>query len=242
VVCAQMASVRVASLVALTVLLCAYTASASPVGAAKVKVGAFIEGLCPDCRNYITYQLYPAWTNDELQPIMTLDLVPYGNAREKQIPNGWAFTCQHGPDECYVNVVETCAISQYPNISQHFSFINCLETVNSLSGTGFGDDPISRIQPCALDNNIDYDNLINCANGTTGNNLEHAMAQKTDKLSPSHQYVPWITINGIHSTDAENDIISAVCAAYTGTKPPACQSPRIAKLGPSYSCKNEFVN
>lgn len=47
-------------------------------------------------------------------------------------------------------------------------------------------------------------------------------AVKTESLSPAHTYVPWIVVNGKHSTSSENAIISNmvryVCSIYTGSE------------------------
>lgn len=45
----------------------------------RVSLALYYESLCPDCRYFITQQLFPTWTM--LKDIMSLTLVPYGNAK-----------------------------------------------------------------------------------------------------------------------------------------------------------------
>ncbi len=49
----------------------------------------------------------------------------------------------------------------------------------------------------------------------------HNIAVATEKLSPSHQYVPWIVMDGKHTEDIENqamaDLTALVCDAYKVT-------------------------
>lgn len=46
------------------------------------------------------------------------------------------------------------------------------------------------------------------------------MAVATEKLVPAHTYVPWIVVNGGHSSSYENAIVNNmvkfVCSIYTG--------------------------
>ncbi len=47
------------------------------------------------------------------------------------------------------------------------------------------------------------------------------MAAKTESLSPTHTYVPWVTVNGEHNVADENaimsDMVHFVCTHYKGT-------------------------
>lgn len=47
-------------------------------------------------------------------------------------------------------------------------------------------------------------------------------AVQTDNLNPPHGYVPWVVVNGKHSTTAENSILNNmvkyVCSIYTGSE------------------------
>ncbi len=65
----------------------------------------------------------------QVLPIMNLTLVPYGNAKElfRNETKLWQFTCQHGVDECWGNLFQSCLINYFPNVNQHFPFIQCME-------------------------------------------------------------------------------------------------------------------
>lgn len=45
----------------------------------KVDVVLYQESLCPDCRRYMSLMLFPTWIM--LNDIMSLTVVPYGNAK-----------------------------------------------------------------------------------------------------------------------------------------------------------------
>eukprot|EP00731_Ephydatia_muelleri_P030111 Em0021g634a len=79
-------------------------------------------------------------------------------------------------------------------------------------------------QSCALRLSMQWALMDACYTGDLGHELELMYANETDSLNPPHQYTPWVTINGKHSTEAEGgDLIKAICDAYKGPdKPDAC--------------------
>ncbi|XP_022333354.2 gamma-interferon-inducible lysosomal thiol reductase-like [Crassostrea virginica] len=191
----------------------------SKAKADKVKLTLYFESLCPDCKNFFRTQLTKTYTN--LVDIMDLTLVPYGNAREEKDASGkWKFTCQHGENECVGNLIETCAIHLLKNISIYFPFISCIE--HDQFGT-----PQYSAQKCAKQLGIDLKPIMDCSTSSLGNSLEHQMAQQTDALNPPHKYVPWVTLNGVHTEEiekkAESDLTALICDTYKGSpKPSAC--------------------
>ncbi|KAH7986568.1 hypothetical protein HPB49_025904 [Dermacentor silvarum] len=71
----------------------------------KVSVEVFYETYCPDSRNFVLEQLNSTYA--ELPNIVQLQLVPYGKASRRELPNKWySFDCQHGDKECYGNLLQ----------------------------------------------------------------------------------------------------------------------------------------
>jgi hypothetical protein len=46
--------------------------------------------------------------------------------------------------------------------------------------------------------------------------------------TPKHEYTAWIIVNHVHLVDA-NALLSTICAAYTGPKPPSCEQHQLSK-------------
>ena len=65
----------------------------------------YYETLCPDCRQFMTTELYKAYQS--VLDIVNITVVPYGNARETYDSTNqtYQFVCQHGPEECLGNLI-----------------------------------------------------------------------------------------------------------------------------------------
>ncbi|KAI3911522.1 hypothetical protein MKW98_010409 [Papaver atlanticum] len=75
--------------------------------ALKVSLSLYYQTLCFGCSQFIVLELPKIFKNGFID-IVDLNLVPYGNANI--LKNG-TIICQHGPDECFFNTVEACAIN-----------------------------------------------------------------------------------------------------------------------------------
>ncbi|CAF0776034.1 unnamed protein product [Rotaria sp. Silwood1] len=185
-----------------------------------VNLSIYYETLCPDCRQFITTQVWN--TYQAILSIVNISFVPYGNAREVYRPETklYQFYCQHGADECYGNIIHTCVIYLYANTTSHLPFIYCTESKEG--------DVETIAEECAQKTSIDFDKVSACVQSRLGNQLQHAFAVQTDSLQPPHQYVPWVTVNGEHTEEmeqeAEKDLIGLICKTYKGSNPPTeCQ-------------------
>ncbi|XP_028328681.1 gamma-interferon-inducible lysosomal thiol reductase [Gouania willdenowi] len=178
----------------------------------KVQVELYYESLCPGCRLFITGQLFPTWLM--LQDIMEVTLVPYGNAMETFDGKKYIYKCQHGPQECLGNMLETCLLNM--TNAAAFHIINCMESAT---------DVIQAAKSCVslYSPELDFNSLMTCVNGDQGNQLMHQNALKTRALDPPHKSVPWVVVDGVHIDDsALSAFFKLVCDHYKGSPPPAC--------------------
>ncbi|XP_066534109.1 gamma-interferon-inducible lysosomal thiol reductase [Hoplias malabaricus] len=179
-----------------------------------VNVSLFYESLCPGCRQFLVLELIPTFFM--LNDIMNLELVPFGNAQESESHGKYVFTCQHGPDECLGNMLETCMMSK---MKYSLLVVNCMEMAA---------DVLKAAKICAdlYSPDTPWTEIESCVNGDEGNKLMHENAVRTGALQPPHQYVPWITINGEHTEDLQakalDSLFMLVCSLYKGEKPATC--------------------
>lgn len=166
---------------------------------AKIPViDVFIESLCPDSMQFIEGSFKNFYENESHEQLAVVNFYPYGNAKEEFDGKKYEFTCQHGPNECYGNTIETCLLNKIPRKDFHKDLI-CIEGNVPKVGKDF-----QKILNICLSDREDLKNkVLECASSEEGNKLEHEIAQKT----PEHNYVPWVHFNGEHNKEIENKIL-----------------------------------
>ncbi|GKB03968.1 gamma interferon responsive lysosomal thiol reductase family protein, partial [Tanacetum coccineum] len=173
----------------------------------KVKVSLYYESLCPYCSNFIVNQLGKALYEFNLVSIVDLKMVPWGNT---QIASNHSWICQHGPDECSIDIVQACAIDSLPKRDGlSFKFIECIEKLNLEGRHG-------EWRSCIDSLNINPTPIMDCYYSRKGSNvstllfqagkpqwlkpelsrlLELRFADETNHLNPPHRFVPWVLVD-----------------------------------------------
>ncbi|XP_043832245.1 gamma-interferon-inducible lysosomal thiol reductase [Dromiciops gliroides] len=183
--------------------------------APPVSVKLFYETLCPGCRSFLSMMLFPTWLllgND----VMNITLVPFGNAQETSVNGTWTFTCQHGEDECEINMIQTCVLYLLQDdFSSAFVVINCmLSSYNVETSLNLC---LKLYTPF-----LSEDDIMKCAKGPIGNSLMHQNAMMTNHLSPPHTYTPWIVVEEKH-LENPSGLLTMVCQLYQGEMPEVCK-------------------
>ncbi len=79
-------------------------------------------------------------------------------------------------------------------------------------------DVVTVATQCAEKTQLDFSAIDACRNSKLANQLQHRYAVQTENLQPQHQYVPWVTINGVHTEEiereAERDLVKLICRTY----------------------------
>ena len=189
-----------------------------------VKVKILEEALCPGCKQFVTETLTPVY-HKLGATVIDLQVVPFGNARylpSKEDPDKLVLECQHGEAECDANSFEQCvSLMLYPYPQRYLPFLDCLYDKLPI---GHSEKKIDRsiFAGCAKDAALDWKSIAECHDN---DNTARALQQVASALTPDHQYVPWVEINGQHLELKENDdFIKAICQAYqeAGGSNPAC--------------------
>jgi interferon, gamma-inducible protein 30 len=188
-------------------------APASPPPVVVVK--AYTEALCIDCKNFIDHQLVP--TYHKLGPsVMDLHIIPFGNAQLDLKTQ--TVTCQHGDGECDANSWEQCAVEKY-SPKEYITFFGCLETTLPMGRY----DQVDReaFHDCADLAFLDFDALAEKHDNPL---YAYQLQQKYSKLTPPHDHVPWVVVNGKQMDEEQNNLMDVVCQEYAkgGGSHPAC--------------------
>ncbi|XP_077500103.1 gamma-interferon-inducible lysosomal thiol reductase-like isoform X1 [Amblyomma americanum] len=198
----------------------------------KVSVEVFYETYCPDSRNFVLEELNGTYA--ELSDIIQLQLVPYGKASRRELPNKWfTFDCQHGDKECYGNLLQTCVIKYYPEPSQHLPLVVCMFSSKN---------PNRAYDSCARKQGFDIETLQKCVSGKEGNDLQLRFAEWTESVNGKGrlEFVPWIRMNGKDKMyDAFNNFKKTLCEEYKSMIDTLCtgDSPRTQPIELPQACK-----
>ncbi|KAF3330612.1 gamma-interferon-inducible lysosomal thiol reductase-like isoform X2 [Carex littledalei] len=201
-----------------TILLLSFLCfTPSPVSASnKVSVSLYYEALCPYCSDFIVNNLAKIFQNG-LISIVDLSLVPFGNA---VVTSDGSIICQHGKGECLLNAIEACAIRVWPDVQQHFPFIQCVEkSVEAREENGW--------RSCFQATGLSSEPIVNCYNSGYGQQLELQYAKETNSLQPPRQFVPWVLVNGQPLYEDYEKFEHYICKAYNGVLPKVCKGQRL---------------
>ncbi|CAH8339758.1 unnamed protein product [Eruca vesicaria subsp. sativa] len=196
-------------------LLCLVSSSdfsgISKPSSSKVSLDLYYESLCPDCTSFIVNHLTKLF-EDDLISIVDLHLSPWGNS--KLLPDNVTVVCQHGAFECFLDTVEACAIDVWPELSDHFPFIYCVESLVI-------EYKYYTWETCYGKLNLNSKPVADCLSSGHGKELQLQYAAETSALEPPHKYVPWVVVDGQPLYEDYENFISYICKAYKGDKVPA---------------------
>lgn len=187
--------------------------------AQKVPIDVYYESLCPDSQAFITEQLYPTVTGpNNLEKFLKVNLVPYGKSTHKTLGSDVIFTCHHGPNECYGNKIQSCAIKliqvssyqkEHTRESLTLEYINCLMKTTH----NFADD-IYPGAKCGRELKLDNWELIEqCANSTDGSKYLQKNGETTAAFQSPLISVPTIVYNESYDKDFQDEANSNFRAA-----------------------------
>ncbi|XP_074599995.1 gamma-interferon-inducible lysosomal thiol reductase-like [Brevipalpus obovatus] len=202
----------------------------------KLKLGVFYETLCPDSKNFIVKQLWPAYNS--FGSHFDIDLVPFGNANYTSSNGKLNFTCEHGPPECAANMMQACAKDVMPNFDEFFKLVHCMEKdpephetsyqmKRKVTEPGHKENFLSQYScQCGQSKNISLTEVNRCLGDGRGDQQLKKMGDLTKALNPKATSIPWLTLNGAYDsafqTEALVDLKSALCKKFQGTKPTGC--------------------
>ena len=135
-------------------LAISFAAAAVARAADPVNVLLCIEAYCPGCQQFTVDDLIP--TYEALgSDVMNVTVVPFGNAHITD-EDARTMTCQHGEDECSGNSYEQCAISLYPDPTDHLSYIGCFDKISGVMAVD------KAFETCATQQGLDWDGISAC--------------------------------------------------------------------------------
>jgi len=148
--------------------------------AQKTPVYVYYESLCPDSQAFITKQLYPSMKI--LKDHIDLHLIPFGKSTYQTRGSDTTFECHHGPNECYGNKIQACAINhiQVDSFQQENTRESLIvEYINCLMTGVFPDQQYAAFaRRCAKDVQVKgFESIEACANSTDGSKYLEQMGR-----------------------------------------------------------------
>lgn len=197
-------------------------------GEVPIKVTLSYEVDCPDCQRYFRDQLSSNFTKEAMSSgSLTLELLPYGNAKSPD-------RCQHGPTECQRNMIHACLL-HYTQREEPYAVLNVVRCIEGEFESHKYEDNGKVLRKCLEKNPLTvptkklFSKVYYSCYGTDGKaNQGKELILEIAKKTPKHTYVPWVSIQGVHSPAAEMNLRDAICTRYPHIS--SCQRRHGAKV------------
>ncbi|CAD8142198.1 unnamed protein product [Paramecium octaurelia] len=85
----------------------------------RLTADIYVESLCLYCMIFIK-DSYNAITTPDIEKMVPIKLIPYGNSKRQVVDGKWVLTCQHGEQDGYGDLIELYA---QDSIQQAFSIV-----------------------------------------------------------------------------------------------------------------------
>lgn len=210
-------------------------------GKTTVSIEVYYETRCPGCMEFFNKTLETLWRNAGMKKTLNISMIAFGNAElvpTAQISEGYKTfhkdttgtgfdyvqVCQHGPEECFGNLVEVCAKDiahtaaallqdSEEKEKEHDKYMNLIFCMSSKTLAGFGAE--NAAYECLEETGINKHKVRECVQGPRGNKLIAEAGQQTLALKEK-KGTPWVVINGVHARDKvlmdETLLTKAVCS------------------------------
>lgn len=160
------------------------------------KIDVLIESLCPDSVKFIKNSFKTYFSNKDYGKLANVQFYPFGNGKEWKEGDKWKFECQHGENECYGNLIQTCALRKLQK-EKAFNLMVChYENIMN------NDQDFDKTTKQCLSNEEDRNIVYTCVKGDEGNVFQHEVAQR----SKDHKFIPWVFVNGEYDRTKEREM------------------------------------
>lgn len=164
----------------------------------KLKIDLYIESLCVFSKAFMENQFSSAYNS--IKNDVEVRFFTFGKSSSYVDRNHEVqFICQHGPEECEKNKIQTCALNFIGNNQdRQADFMMCTMKITSTSQT---------FQECAQSINLKYDDLEECAKGKLGTKLQLDMKTASLSIIQESGHVPTIVYDEKYN---ETDLFSSL--------------------------------
>ena len=175
----------------------------------------YMESLCPYCIEFITSSIKEFYEKVTKPNIANIEIIPYGNTIEEYDSDTqkYTFTCQHGENECYGNLIMSCSLNILGRIKGQLNLICLLENIYA-----FNRNFDSTLEHCLNSEPSILKEIKDCVNSDISNIYQHQMAEKTG----DHLGVPWILVDGEYDEDTNDKIWTSLVDYLCGDDKTKC--------------------
>ena len=179
------------------------------------KITIYMESLCPYCIEFITTSIKEFYAKVTKPNVADIEIIPYGNANEIYDPTTkkYLFTCQHGDNECYGNLILTCSINILGRIRGQLNLICILDNIYKNNR-----DFDLTLEECLSSDTESLQEIKDCVKSDIGNQYQHQMAGKT----LDHLGVPWILVDGVYDEETNDKIWESLIDYLCGDDKSKC--------------------